>query len=539
MQGFSVGTTLELLRVRLRRQRRSLLSEPLSVLLLVVPAVLGTVFVVGEAPIPGLSLVWSEPGAYAYGRQVAAGETPTFDGRVRAAAALLAVATVYLTIISDVQSDLDVENGLELYTLSREPFSAVAAEVVGSAAASARLTGPAVLAGLVAFAAGSGRFLVIPAGVAAATALFLSSAAVALLVATVGRWALAESELVFRARRLLGGLVIAVFVAAATLFRRTSDLLAGTPLTWFADAVFLAAGLPGSPTHAGLAVAVGVVVPAVAVRVAAGPRRRLRLRDTVEVTGSSLGVGDRLARPLARVVGRGTAGVAVTVWLRVRRSPQQLLYTFALGSIAVGVAMDAAPVIGVPVAAAVATYLPAAAGVSPSINVLGNDGVGLPYTMTTPDGPRHLVYGYGLAVWLPASLLAAGAVVVTAVLKGSLGGVTAVAVAVALLGTTTAVALSLPFGAVFPSYDGTSPTANRDLQSPAAQATVVVLVGVTLSSLPALVGLRALTAGETAFGVPARLAAGVGLGATTLLAAGVTAVCLRTAVRRVRAYEPE
>ncbi|MEZ3145408.1 hypothetical protein [Halobaculum sp. MBLA0143] len=539
MGGFSLRTALELIRIDFRRQRRALFSEPFSILLLAVPAVFGAVAVVGEVPVPGLSAVWSEPGAYQYGRQVAAGEEPTFRGQVRIATGLLVVATVYLTTIRDIQADLDVDNGLELYALGREPVSTVTAELVGSAAVGARLAGPAALAGVVAFAVGSGRLLVIPLGVAAVAALFLSATAVTLLVTTVGRWALAESAFVYRIRRLLGGLVLGGFVVAITSFRRTGDALSGTPVTWFADVVFLAAGLPGSATHAGVALAAGVVVPAVTIVVAAGPRRRLRLRDTVEVTGSSLGLGERLVAPLARVVGRQTAGVAVTVWLRVRRRPRQLLYTLALASITVGAAIDVAPIVGVPVSAAVATYLPAAAGVTPSINPIANDGVGLPYTMTTPEGPRHLVHGYGLAVWLPSAVLAAGAVVVAAAVEGDPAGSTAVAVFVAVVGTTTAVALSLAFGAVFPSYDGTSPTANHDLQTPAAQAAAAVLLAVTVTSLPALVGLRALAAGETAFAVPAELAAVVGLGATTLLAAVVAVVCSKAAVRRIRGYEPE
>lgn len=539
MLGFSLRTAVELIRIDFRRQRRALFSEPLSMALLAVPAAFAVVIVVGHIPIPGWSVVWSEPGAYEYGRQVAAGEEPTFGGQVRVATGLLVVATVYLTTIKDVQAELDVDNGLELYALSRKPVSTVAAELVGTAALGVRLTGPAALTGVVAFAVGSGRLLVFPAGVAAVTALFLSATGATLLVTTVGRWALAESAFVYRIRRLLGGLVLGGFVTALTLFRRTGDALTGTPVTWFADVVFLAAGLPGSATHAGAALAAGVVVPTVVVAVAVGPRRRLRLRDTVKVTGSSLGLGERLVTPLARVVGRQTAGVAVTVWLRVRRRPRELLYTLALGSITVGAAIDVAPVVGVPVSAAVAMYLPATAGVTPSINPIGNDGVGLPYTMTTPEGPRHLVFGYGLAVWLPSAVLVAVAVVVAAAVKGDPAGPTAVAVAVGVVGTTTAVALSLAFGAAFPSYDGTSPTANHDLQTPAPQAAAAVLFGVTLTSLPALVGLRAVVAGETAFGVPAGLAAAVGLGATTLLTAVVAVGCSKAAVRRVRAYEPE
>lgn len=537
----SARATVELVSITLRRQSRKIRSEPLVLALQLLPAVVGAAVVVGRLPIPGLAELWPGPGAYAYGREVAAGGTPAIEGPLHTAAVLLCLSTLYIGVIADATMDLGVDGSLELYAVRRHPVGAAVAELVRAVGGGGWLALSVAVAGAVAFAVGSGTWLVVVGTVAATLAALGATGGVMFLLTTTVRWGLVASERLYRLRRLLSAATVGVFVTVAVEYRRTAATLADTPLGWFADVVLLAAGLEASVGRAALALAAGVVVPAVAVAVTAGPRRRIRIADGVAApeTDGDTGPGavDRVATALARVVGRQTTGVAVTVWLRVRRRPKELLYVLSLSSLAAGVALEAAPQLGVPRAVALAVYLPAAAGVGPSSNLLGNDGVGLPYTLTTPGGPRHLVRGYGVAAWLPSVVIVDAAIVATGLYHGDGPVVVAIAVAAATVGTTAAVAVSLAVGGLFPGYEGTSVTSNRVLQTPVGQSVALVLFAVVALSVPVLLGTHAFVAGESAFGVPGVAAVVAGVGLSALVTVAVGRLCLAVARRRVRQFE--
>lgn len=536
----SSRATVELVSVTLRRQRRMLQSKPLVFGLQLLPVAVGAAVVVGRLPIPGLAGLWPGPGAYAYGKEVARGGAPQIAGPLRVATVVICLSTLYVGVIADAAMDLDVDGSLELYALRRHPVAAATAEFVRAVGAGGWLTLPVVVAGGAAFAVGSGKWLVAVAAVVATFAALGATGGVLFLLTTGVRWALVVSERLYRFRRVLGAVNIGVFVLVGAEYRRTAGVLGDTPLGWFADVVLLAAGVEASVGRAVTALAAGVVLPVVAVSVTAAPRRRIRLADGVAVSEDNdmgPGTADRAADALARLVGRQTAGVAVTVWLRVRRRPKELLYVLSLSAIAAGVALDIAPRIGVPRAVALAVYLPAAAGVGPSVNVLGNDGVGLPYTLTTPRGHRHLVRGYGVAAWLPSVVLVDVAVVATGLHHGDGPAVLGVATAAATVATTAAVAVSLAVGSLFPGYDGTSITDNRELQTPVGQSAAIVLFAVVALSFPVLLGTHVMAAGESPFGISGVAAGVTGVGLSGVVTVAVGLSCLGVARRRLRQFE--
>jgi hypothetical protein len=515
-------------------------SKPLVFGLQLLPVAVGAAVVVGRLPIPGLAGLWPGPGAYAYGKEVARGGAPQIAGPLRVATVVICLSTLYVGVIADAAMDLDVDGSLELYALRRHPVAAATAEFVRAVGAGGWLTLPVVVAGGAAFAVGSGKWLVAVAAVVATFAALGATGGVLFLLTTGVRWALVVSERLYRFRRVLGAVNIGVFVLVGAEYRRTAGVLGDTPLGWFADVVLLAAGVEASVGRAVTALAAGVVLPVVAVSVTAAPRRRIRLADGVAVSEDNdmgPGTADRAADALARLVGRQTAGVAVTVWLRVRRRPKELLYVLSLSAIAAGVALDIAPRIGVPRAVALAVYLPAAAGVGPSVNVLGNDGVGLPYTLTTPRGHRHLVRGYGVAAWLPSVVLVDVAVVATGLHHGDGPAVLGVATAAATVATTAAVAVSLAVGSLFPGYDGTSITDNRELQTPVGQSAAIVLFAVVALSFPVLLGTHVMAAGESPFGISGVAAGVTGVGLSGVVTVAVGLSCLGVARRRLRQFE--
>jgi len=452
-------------------------------------ATFAVVWLVGELPLPGYEAIWTQRGAYAFGRAFATGpplQQEQVVSTVRGVSGILAMLVLYGTTLKVVT---DTENR-EPYVLASSTRAVVVGVVFANAAFVGLLLGPAVLAGAVAFAVGAGTPLVVLSMPFAAGLGLVGAAAIGAVCALSARALLARVANQRAYKIVLGGPLAVGYFSLFLWFRRASELLAVSPLGWFGDLALLPAGEPVfSPAAIGAIVA-GVATTGVASLLLDRLAERVWLRterSDEETTGSGtvLRFGFTL---LGRLCSRPTAAVARILWLRVRREPRSLVYTMLPVAITISAGLELARRRPAALPMIVAVYGSIAVGMGPSLNPLGNDGPRLSLTLSTPSGTAALLRGYVVATALPG----ATAVALVALLVGvAVSSNPIVLLGIALIGAwlaLVATAASLGIGIAMPERDGLSPTSGSTLRSPRLEATGALFLVMALVGLPALVG---------------------------------------------------
>lgn len=524
---------------RLRRAWRGTAGTRARNAVLAVPTLIGVVYVVGRLPVSGYDRLWTEPGAYAYGRMVADGVDTSAATAARGLSGVLFVIVAYTVVMRSISAGETAAPVAPLYLTVVRAETAAAAELVHHAAVVGLGAAPVIGAGAGAYAVGTGDPVAGGLAVLAGGALVVGAVAVASPLVTLVALAFMWSPALRRRRRALGGLAVVGFAAFAAMARQTAAPIGRSPLGWYGDLAVTTTAPGAAPARAGAALVGTLVAIPVSVVVAGRVYRRLwfasKVSSETDTTDERSDTGAALDR-FVSVVGRPAAGVAITVWRRLFRRPRALVYPVALAPIIFIAASTSASALSVPAPFLAAAYGATIVGTTHVLNPIGTEGVGLAVVATVPDGPGRLLRGYALSAALP------GAVVVTAVVAavGAVGGtdprVTALAVGLGVVLSAATACLALGIGAALPSYEGPSPFDSEGAQSPTTGALTALLFLGPLLAAPALLTVR----GVGGPGVePAAIGlAAVGVGATTLVATGASWLSLRAARGRLRRVDP-
>lgn len=493
MRGLRAG--LRIGRIRVRREVRKARDQPWIPVSLLFAAAVGVQLVVGHVPIPGYGALATEPGAYELGRRLAAGEVAAPRRAARGFAGIMAVLVTLFTALKTNAAARDSVGraAFEAELLAAPVDGVVVGELLGVTANTGWVFACVLLAGSVAFAAGTGSLLAGLTALLAGTAVIAVGATAGHLVGLAVSTLFRVSERA-RENKLVVGAPFAVCYALLFVNARGSgDVLGSLPLGWYGDLALVGApGAPANASHAllaatGTAVVVplflGVTVPVATRCWLADPPGGAEEPDVADAPSATA-----LDGALARLWGRPTRAVIRTNWRRVGRSPGSLFYVVfplvLLGSLVgelLGIRPGAVP-------AVVALYVGLAAGLGTTLNPLGNEGVALPAALTAPDGGRHLVRGYVLSAALLGVPLATGATLAAtlALALDPLPGAVHVllAGAVALSGA----ALSTAIGVTMPAYEGLELTGSHGLAPPEVTAISAYTLSMVALGVPAVVG---------------------------------------------------
>lgn len=521
-------------KVRLVRQYRSTLDQPWIAFLQVFAVLFGAVLVVGRIPIPGYATVWNQPGAYAFGRQLATGGPPVLP-TVRGFAGVAFVLLVFLTVLKEA-TDGAIDTNADAALLATGARTVASGEIVWSTVFAGWQFGVPLLAGAVAFGAGADSVLA-SVGMAVAGVLLVATAvplgyvgALSLRLAFQTLPALRENKAV------LGAPLAIVYFALFVRARQSIATLSGIPVGWFGDLGLLAASADASPAHAA-AVLVGAPAAVGGVTLLAGRLGEAswygdRPREEDATRGE---VPRRLVWALELVDDGPASAVARTVWIRLLREPRVLLFaalpialTATLGFEVVGRRPAALPMV-------VAVYLSAAVGMGATLNPLGNLGAGLPAVLTTPGGGRAVVHGYVLSAAVPGVPLVAGLSVLAGVAVGLPPGVVLAAGVTGAVLTVGASVVAQWIGVALPNYDSLRATSESGVRPPRLWATTVFLLTVVLLGAPALVGIGWGTVIATP-GVSATTVVLVSTAASLLATVGVSALAYRRTLSALENY---
>jgi hypothetical protein len=522
-------------KVRIVRQYRSTLDQPWIAFLQVFAVFFGAVLVVGRLPISGYGAVWDQPGAYAFGRQLATGGASVLP-TARGFAGVAFVLLVFLTVLKEA-TDGAIDTNADAALLATGPRTVAAGEILWSTLFAGWQFGVPLLAGAVAFGVGADSVLA-GVGMAVASALLVATAVPLGYVAALSlRLAFQKLPALRENKAVLGAPLAVVYFALFLRARQSIATLSGIPVGWFGDLGLLAASTDADPAHAALAL-VGAPVTIAAATLLAGRLGEAswygdRPREEDAVGGE---VPARLVWALEFVAEGPPSAVARTVWIRLLREPRVLLFaalpvalTATLGLEVVGRRPAALPMV-------VAVYLSAAVGMGATLNPLGNLGAGLPAVLTTPAGGRAVVDGYVLSAAVPGVPLVVG----LSVLTGVGVGLTPVTVlAAGLTGAVLTVGASVVaqwIGVALPNYDSLRATSGSGVRPPRLWATTVFLLAVVVLGMPALVGIGWGTVIATGTGVTTATVVLGSTAASLVATASVSALAYRRTLSAIENY---
>lgn len=502
------------------RTIRELRDQPLLAALNVLPVVILGVVVVGSLPIPGYETIWESPGAYYFGGELARGNGATVRATLRGVAGVLFVGVAYLIVLSEVVRDGVLGEDIEDLLVVVGPRTIGVAAVSSYLLYAARLIGPIVLVGAVAFGIGAGSALAAGTLVLAGAALCLTAATSTYTVALAIRLALARTDRAGRATRAIKAALLLGMFSLFVWFRDSMAHLGASPLGSYAE-LGLVTVHTGDPVDAALALlATGSAVALAAAVVPRLGERVWRADDPVPQpdTESADSTGD--SGHLERFVSRPVAAVTRVTWRRLAREPGVLVYSGLMIALTVGAGLAASRRVPEALPLIIAFYGTAAVGAGVTLNPLGNEGPALPVVLTTPDGERHLLAGYCLSAAIPGAVLvgvsayAAGGVVEIDGIRRI--GMAAVGTAFGVLGPPLAAGI----GARLPQFEGVEPTRDSSMRPPHLQAVLVFLFALLALGTPALVAVVATGSVADATGLPPTAVASAG----TVLSVGCLAL---------------
>jgi len=490
---------------------------------------------------------WSypDPGAYYYAAAIAAGGggTTATTGQDAAVAAVRGFAGITFVLVALVtmlwtvkgQGWRERDDGL----LATIPIGTI---VVGDALAkmikAGRFLSLAIGGGAAAFALGGGRPLGVIGFVFAAAGLIATATASGYVTGLAGLVALRRSAFVREHKLLVGSPLVALYFGLFVGSRQAGALLGEWPIAWHADVALASIG-SGEPRLAAAAL-IGTPLALAGFWAVATPLARLAwLVDPpkgpeIDADPAGFGPFDLLDRALTATCSRPTRAVTRALWLRVRRRPQALLYVLLPLVVLVSVGYELARVIPGALPALVAVYGAGAVGAGATLNPLGNEGRGLPATLTTPNSARHVVRGYLVSAALPGGALVAPLTVgVTARTTGS----AVVALGAGLFAAALSVclpAVAIGVGTLLPEFDAIRPAENAGVTVPHVYAVVAYSAATGVVGAPVLAGLY--LAGEGATAIPAAAVAAAGAAATLLVAGLLAGTSYRRAVRTFETY---
>jgi len=529
--------------VRHFRRQREHSWRAFSELFLVVVAAF---VVVGR--IPGAEgWTYPDPGAYHYATAVAAGGDGTGaaavaggpDAAVAAVRGFAGIAFVLVALVTTLwtaksQGWRERADGL----LTTIPVGTiVGGDLLAKVVKAGRFLSLAIVAGAAAFALGAGRPLGAVGLALAAAGLIATATACGYVAGLAGLVALRRSSFVREHKLLVGSPLVALYFGLFVGSRQAGALLGGLPIAWYADVALASIGggdsgravaaLVGTPIALGV---LGAVATTLARRAWLVDPPRDPDIDADARPADSFGPLDGL---LAATCARPTRAVARAIWLRVRRRPQALLYVLLPVVALVTAGYEFAGAIPGALPALVAVYGAGAVGAGATLNPLGNEGRGLPATLTTPNSARHVVRGYLASAALPGGIVVATLTVVVAAAAGS----PLVALCTGLFAAVLSVLLptiAIGVGTLLPEFDAIRPAENAGVTVPHVYAVVAYSGAIGVVGAPVLAGLYLVDDGGT--GLPAGVVTLTGA-ATTLLVAGVLAgLSYRRAVRTFEMY---
>ncbi|WP_254545695.1 hypothetical protein [Halomarina pelagica] len=520
-----------LVRTEIVRRTRSMRGRRGQLLALAVAALFG-----------GLVFVGGVAGVYVFAGAVAAGEAEVPMRIVRFVVTGLFGFAAFITALRAVQQTANPPNldGLLTAVPHRE---VVAGTLLVEFLVALLLPGLPAFGMAVAFGVGASAPLAAALLLATVVALVALGVLVGFALGLLVRLAIARSETLSRYRTPVAvALFLAYFATvtsgdSASAFEPILDVVAATPLGWFADLGFYGTVAGASALRAGGAVAAtALAVPTLGWacgRLAEALWYDDPVQPETRSEGSS-GMGDvaGIPRPVARIARKS--------WLRARRNPLRLQYVvyplfFLWAPLSQGLTSGEVPP---ELAAIVAFYGAWATGAAFSLNPVGDEGPVLPVTLTTPVTGRTFVAGVCLAgalVGVPlTALLAVGLGV-----AGGLGAVGLLAVAVtAVVLPLAATGIATGAGTLFPRLGTVRLSRSREAVVPSLFAFAAYSLVLSLAGLPALVAsapvARAVLSELLGVGSTAILAAGLALAA--VLGCVAAAVGVRVAVRGFEGY---
>jgi len=506
--------------------------------------------VIGQVPGAG-GLSYPEPGAYYYAAAIAgdggarAVDATSAAGRDAAVAAVRGFAGVAFVLVALVTMLWTVkghgwrerDDGL----LATIPIGTI---VVGDALAkmikAGRFLSLAIVGGAVAFALGSGRPLGAVGLVVAAAGLIVTATACGYVCGLGALVALRRAAFVREHKLLVGSPLVALYFGLFVGSRQAGALLGEWPIAWHADVALASIGggeprlaiasLIGTPLALGALWAVATTLARLAWLV--DPPKESEV--DAEAESSGFGTFGLLYRVLAATCSRPTGAVTRALWLRVLRRPQALLYVLLPLVVLISVGYEFARAVPGALPALVAVYGAGAVGAGATLNPLGNEGRGLPATLTTPGSARHVVRGYLVSAALPGGALVA--TLTTGVAARTTGSMV-VAASAGLFAAALSVclpAVAIGVGTILPEFDAIRPAENAGVTVPHVYAVVAYSAAIGAVGAPVLAGLY--LAGDGTTGVPAGAVAASGAGATLLVAGALAGLSYRRAVRTFETY---
>jgi hypothetical protein len=453
------------------------------------PLIVISVGVVGRLPIAGYETLWSDIGAYEYGRQFTAGRQAEVSRTLRGFASLMFLSVVYLVVYRSAAVDSALDTDSKVLLTAVEPVVLIGAEMLVLVAFAGRFLGLILVVGAVAFSFGAGAPLIALSSLLAGLALVVTAVSLT-YPAVLGMQALLQRINVVRdVKTAVAGLAFFGMVGVLISLRQSFELLSTFPTGWYVDFALGWTARQGIPVR-GLA-----AVSATPVSLVAGFWFGTRFatvvwfsdEDTHTVNGST-GL-DLFAGwvPLETVLSNQVATVVRANWARLRREPRVFLISGLFLVVTLTVTYSAAQRYPNLLPFVVIIYGATAVGAGPTLNPLGNQGPVLNAVLTTRDGGTLLILGTALAVGIPGSILVGAAAGLAAV--GS-GYSLSLLVAVTILGGATGLSapfISLAIGIYFPNVNGFDPVGDRSMHTPRLEA-VLLLLGVLLAvGTPALV----------------------------------------------------
>jgi len=529
-----LGRALLVARTNLRRQYRTARTQPWFAFAYLFSLAFGVFVAVGRAPVPGFE-AWPYPGGYVLGGAFATGDR-TAVPRVRGFAGVLFVLLVLVTIVKEATEGA-MDTHVDVLLLSAGARSVAVGGVLWSLLLTGTQFGLIAVAGAAAFGVGAGSLVAAAGLVVAGTCLLVAAVPLGFLLSATVRLAFQRVPFARRHRVLLGAPLAVVYFALFARARDSMALLAGSPLGWFADLGLVAAG-SGSLARGAAALGL-VVVGAVGGTALSVPlSTRLWLGDDRQTGANGDGNDTRTRRRherlLDRLVGRPTAAVTRSVWLRLRREPRSLVFVAMTAGIAATAVVEIVERAPAALPAVVAVYGATTVGMGATLNPLGAAGIGLPAALTTPDGGRTLVRGYALSAALPGVPLVTATTLLTGVATGLPAAVVGAAGVLAVVLALAAAVVSLAVGLAVPNVEGLRPTGSG-LRPPKLLATTLFLLAMAVVGGPAFAGLGlGAPVGDTT--VETALA---GLATTGLLAAVAGGLAYRRALRTTGDYRIE
>ena len=524
---------------RLRRSWRAAAGTRAKNAVLAVPALFGIVYVVGRLPVAGYDRIWTEPGAYAYGRMVADGVDASAPSAARVLSGVLFVMVVYLVVMRSVSAGERAAPAVPLYRTVVRPETAAGAELAHQTAIVGLGAAPVIGAGAGAYAVGVGDPLAGGPAVVAGGLLVVGAVTVAVPIATLAKLAFARVPAIRRRRRTLGGLVVVGFAAFYVTVRWTAAPIGQSPIGWYGDLAVVTTAPDAAPAKAATVFVATLVALPVSVVVSGRIFRRLWFTSEVPVETTSTDERTAAGAIVDRgvpAVGRPAAGVAVTVWRRVFRRPNALVYSVALAPILFVAASTTASTLSVPAPFLAAAYGATIVGTTHVLNPIGTEGAGLAVVMTTPGGANRLLHGYALSAALPGAAVVTGVVVAVGGITGTAPWVIALAAGLGVVLSVATVCLGLAIGVLLPEYEGPSPFDSDGPQSPRTGAlTALLFVGPVLA-VPALFAARIVGDLSAEPGTVGLMIGGTGL--TAFVAVGVSWLALRVARTRLCRVDP-